>query len=541
MTSYPWLYPPAEREYPWLNGGTESKKQGLNSGIRVLEDLLIQVQIQKARNSLSEFLRQGWYVLDKETPLDWSWHIQRLCDHVEAMLVDWDMATKLNPDKTRQNPDFVMRCQNLAINVPPGSLKSRILSVYAPAWMWLRRPDWSVLALSANPAVADRDADLSKILIKSDWYQNTFQPDWKIRPDKDALRLFQNTEGGERITRGLDAAVVGIRANAILVDDPNDPKKISKPILYTVEQNWKAAQSRLKDERTDLRMLIQQRVHDNDLTGILFRSKETRQFWHHLSIPMEFEGDLKCVACEVIHRESFLGRVDPRTVVGQVLHPERNPPHVLASKKAALGRLAAAGQLQQRPSPEGGAVFSIKDFPPWDTIETDRRGRKVLDRVILSVDANFKEGGTSRCCIGVLGVKGSRIFIMDAWMKSVSYPDMKKKLADVIERVGKYTAILIEDKANGSALIAEFTDTFHSVIAIQPEGGKIVRASAMAPTVEAHNIYLPRNAPWLDDATAELEGFPRAQFDDFVDMLSQAVTWIKKGSAIDEMVRAFRN
>lgn len=402
-----------------------------------------QVHIAQCRHKLSEFLKHGWQVLEPTVSLDWAWHIEALCDHIQGMLEDWIEFQK--------NPDFEQRCRNLAINVPPGSLKSRILSVYAPAWMWLKFPSWRLLALSANPEVADRDADYSKQLIESEWYTGWFQPEWTIRKERDAIRNFQNTAGGLRITRGLNAKVTGLRGDAIFIDDPNDIKEVSDVKLDGVWRNYYAARNRVNDLRCSIRIGIQQRTHEADWTG---RVLEGDHSFQHLCIPMERELELKagelhslpCVACKVVHTESFLGWADPRTEPDEVLHPERNTPEVLKEEKAAMGAYGTAGQFQQRPSPIGGGMFKIKWWRHYSVLDMTPNGQPDLDACVISVDATFKLEGTSRCCIGCIGGAGPNRFIMDVFVGKVDILGAMREIEAMIERHPYYTKILIEDK-----------------------------------------------------------------------------------------------
>lgn len=486
------------------------------------------MDLERARRSLSAFLRAGWHVLEPTTRLDWAWHIEALCEHVQAMIeAQWRF----------QDTGEIPKAQNLAINVPPGTLKSRILSVYAPAWAWIHRPSWKLLALSSNPVVADRDADLSKQLVESTWYRESFGIQWAIRKERDAIRNFGNTHGGFRISRGLNATVTGLRGDAIFVDDPNDVKDVSDTKLEAVARNWRAAQNRVNDERTAIRILIQQRTHEKDLTGTIFESgsREAEGVdWQHLVIPMEREIEKPCVACKVVHAESFTGWTDPRTADGEVLHQERNTPRVIARMKRALGSYGYAGQGQQRPSPEGGGLFKVKYWRNYDTLETTRAGRLVFDKLVISIDANFKEGGTSRAAISVILGKGPGRYVLDAWAGSVDYPTLRRKVEYFAGKYPLYTKILIEDKANGSALIAELGKKLRAVVAINPLGGKVTRANAMLPDVEAGDWYLPRNAPWREDFVEEFAAFPTGRYDDYVDTLSQAAADMSSASALEK-------
>jgi predicted phage terminase large subunit-like protein len=92
-------------------------------------------------------------------------------------------------------------------------------------------------------------------------------------------------------------------------------------------------------------------------------------------------------------------------------------------------------------------------------------------------------------------------------------------------------AVLIEDKANGPAIISEIRRYISGVIAIEPEGGKLARGQAMSPTWEAGNVWLPDpeyfDVPWLADYIQIVCTFPRCSYDDPFDATSQAIIWMK--------------
>jgi predicted phage terminase large subunit-like protein len=90
-------------------------------------------------------------------------------------------------------------------------------------------------------------------------------------------------------------------------------------------------------------------------------------------------------------------------------------------------------------------------------------------------------------------------------------------------------AILIEDKANGSAVVAVLKQEIPGVLAIQPEGGQESRAAAVAPLMEAGNVFLPipDEHPWIEDTLVEFASFPAAKYDDRLDAASQALLWLR--------------
>ncbi|HYW18495.1 MAG TPA: LAGLIDADG family homing endonuclease, partial [Nodularia sp. (in: cyanobacteria)] len=206
--------------------------------------------------SLAEFVRESWQVLEPSTDLLWNWHIDVMCWHIQETLLDWF--------KHKQNPHYVQRIQNLLINVPPGSLKSRCLSVCTPAWMWTICPSWRAIFLSSNPRVALRDSVYCRDVIESDWYQKRFSPDWKLRVDNNSKSSFWNTKGGVRSAFGFNSRITGDRGDFIAWDDPHDAQEVNSELIRQgVIDRWDSAiRNRVNDLKSSVRIGIMQRLHE---------------------------------------------------------------------------------------------------------------------------------------------------------------------------------------------------------------------------------------------------------------------------------------
>ena len=255
-------------------------------------------------------------------------------------------------------PDPPQRIQNLVVNIPPGTSKSRITSVYFPAWVWLWWPSFRWNFVSANPRVSLRDAVYCRDLLRSEWYQRTFRPTWGFAKDQDAKTTFKNTEGGFRQAFGAGSKITGDRGDALVLDDPNDIADITSEAERLGVNEWwdSAAANRINDLHTSLRIGIQQRVHEEDWSGHVLPTGE----WHHLIIQQEYEEDTGCKCRSCIQKAKPLGVMtptDPRSKPGELLDARRASRRILRAERDRLGEVMYAAQHQQRPSPQGGAIF----------------------------------------------------------------------------------------------------------------------------------------------------------------------------------------
>lgn len=500
----------------------------------------------KARASLAEFIRQGWHVLEPTTPLEWNWHHDAICLHLQALLEDWM--------RKQRDPDFEQRFQNFLANVPPGSMKSRIVSVFMPAWMWLHWPSWRVLFLSSNPRVALRDSVYCRDVLRSEWYRQTFEPAWDFAEDQDAKGLYRNTSGGFRQAQGFSAKITGDRFDCIAWDDPHDADDVHSEVQReAVVERWDSAiANRLNDLRSSTRIGIMQRLHEADLSGHVLRQGG----WEHLCLPMEHETTRACECATCSRGETAIGWRDPRTVEGEVLHPARFTADVLTSERAR-GSYYYAGQFQQRPAPTASALFPRRWWRFWrepgalpaprprgcDTEAPAAFLPASFDTVIQSWDCTFKDSdGSDYVCGGVWGAKGADRFLLYRVWARLDFTSTLREIRRVTELYPDAGAKLVEDKANGSAVINTLKSEIPGIIAWNPgTSSKTARAMSIQPQVEAGNVYLPESAEWVDAYVGEFESFPRAAHDDQVDMTSQALLRLaRKASPAERYKQAAR-
>jgi predicted phage terminase large subunit-like protein len=470
-----------------------------------------------ACKSLAHFVRQSWHILEPTTPLIWNWHIEAICLHVQSSLEGWIEA---------QQTGITPVIQNLLINVPPGSMKSRIVAVCAPAWMWLRSPSWRAIFISANPRVSIRDSSYCRDLLESQWYRNTFQPEWDFAPDQNAKGLYRNNCGGFRMAISVGARITGDRADALIVDDPLDAAEAnSEASRRNVTEWWdQGAANRVNDLKTSLRIAIMQRLHEDDFSGHVLKEGG----WEHLCIPQEYETETT--------RETAIGWSDPRATDGELMFTERFPPAVLAIEKRRLGSGGYAGQHQQRPAPAEGGKFKrawIRYFTDADThyILHCQPGDPSQDRRILKAECmrfNITDTAFSSKQTADYTASGTfdrspthDLIWFDLVRERMQDPEVKATLRSILTSL-KPAWMGIENKQNGATAIQEFIRDGLPIRAIKADTDKVTRATTATIYMENGKVYLPKDAPWLVDVEKELLLFPNASHDDCVDVLSNA-------------------
>jgi len=462
-------------------------------------------------------------VLEPETRFIDGMHVHALCDHLQAVSEG--------------------RIRNLIINVPPGHAKSLLTAVFWPAWVWIDHPESRWLFASYSASLSIRDSVRCRRLIESDWYRERWGERFALTSDVNTKARFENDRTGVRAATSVGGSATGERGDYVVVDDPHAIEQAeSIAERKTAVEWWNGTMAtRLNDFATGHKVVIQQRLHESDLTGDLLEKKADYEL---LCLPAEFEAERRCVTS--IWR-------DPREE-GELLWPEKVAQADLDALKITLGSYRYAGQYQERPSPAGGGIFprhwwrywrpAHLALPPVPVRMPDGSFLSVdpvplpekFDRMLQSWDLAFKDLATSDYVVGQVwaGLKADR-FLLDQRRDRLNMPATKAALRAMSEKWPAAATKLVEDKANGPAVIQELQHDISGLIAVNPAGGKIARAQAVSPQCESGNVYLPHPAiaPWVDGLIEELAAFPNGRFDDQVDSLSQGLNRMRKRSQFE--------
>jgi len=396
--------------------------------------------------------------------------------------------------------------RRLIINVPPRSLKSITASVAFPAFVLGKDPTQRLICVSYSSELAEKHANDCRAILSSRWYQNTF-PNVKIaRATTDEITTSRH---GSRLTTSVSGTLTGRGGNIVIIDDPLKPADALSESRRSAVNSWyvNTLQSRLDDKRTGAIVIVMQRLHVDDLVGLVTRDSDE---WHVLNFPAIAVEDQTIQ----IERGFFHHRK-----IGDVLHPEREPLSILESLRSTLGSDTFNAQYQQQPMPPGGAMIKrrwisrYRDPPPL----TDKV------RILQSWDTAVKGGSENdwSVCTTWMVIRPN-FYLIDVHRGRYDYPDLRQRALLLAKRF-KPDRILIEDAGTGSALIAEMRRMGQTATPIRPVQDKVTRMSIESAKFESGFVFLPEQAPWLTDYEGELFSFPNSRFDDQVDSTSQAL------------------
>lgn len=485
-----------------------------------------------------------------------NWHIDALCDHLEACFVSEAQAAGNKIDSRLVELWGGSELFRLLGNVPPGTMKSLLVGVFFPAWVWgpMDQQHKRFMAASHNVRNVVRDTLKCRRLIKSKWFQSRWPI--AISSDQDTKTKFENEKTGFR--QGVPfAGMTGERADFVILDDPMSvADALSDADREAANTTFRESlTTRLNNPEYSVIIVIMQRLHQDDTSGVILSAPD-HMGYEHFMLPMRFDPDRRC--------ETSIGFVDPREEEGELLFPARFPLDTVNRDEIALGPIATAGQMQQTPKPRGGQILKREYWEPWA-----EKKFPPFEFVFVSVDTAYtekEENDPSACTVwGVWRdkVDRPRLMMIWGWMKHLELhgqmPFIERGESD--EQFDKramphwglvqwiaYTArrfkadtLIIEAKATGLTAAQEVKRLYREerwqIILPSPTTDKIARAHEAEPSFAAGLVYAPcdedGNSPaWCEKIIDQCENFPKSKFKDLVDSTTQAVTWARKTGLI---------
>jgi len=462
-----------------------------------------------------------------------NWHHELIASHLDGFATERD--------------------QRLMVFAQPRSGKSELVSRRLPAYILGRNPDASIIAASYGADLARRmNRDVQRIM-DDPAYLRLF-PDSRlsgrnVRADAQGSYL-RNSDMFEVVGRngyymgvGVGGSLTGSGAFYMILDDPVKNRKEANSATYRqAVWEWYTSTFFTRLAPGGNILLIVTRWHEDDLAGRLLAAAKADPHadqWTVLTLPAVAE---KPVAA-----------YDPRQP-GEVLWPVRWDAAEMRRKRAVVGERDWASLYQQRPAPDEGEIFKRQQWRYWQP-----RGAKLppvsvtlgdgsvveiapvdlplrFDEIVQSWDCTFKDTATSDFVAGqVIARLGADKYMLDYIKDRLDIVGTMAAIEAWTAKWPKAIAKLIEDKANGPAVIQMLRKKVAGLIAVTPEGGKVSRAYAAQPEVESGNVYLPHPhiAAWTNGFIANAAAFPNAAHDDDVDAFTQAIIrWQAGGGAV---------
>lgn len=497
------------------------------------DELAIALDRARGARSFARFVRMAWHEVEPNR-LVWNWHMEAMCLVLEA--VSRGLIRKV------------------LINVPPGMSKSLIVSTFWPAWDWIHNPTRRMISATYGQDLSNKNAELHRNLVQSEWFQKRWGHLAKIGKDSaKRVREFHNTSKGWRFSTSVGGQVTGRHGDVLVFDDlvkaqDADGRALVDPqAIYKANDFWfKTMHTRRADPPSTIHVGIMQRLHHEDASAKCL----DKGGYVHLCLPMEYVPERRCVIyqhpelgifspppIEVDESGNRVGPeyeppegssiffADPRTEPGELLNPERFTAAVVAEDRTTMGAAAFESQMQQNPTPKEGLIFKVAGFQIWTQLP------KGLRRII-TVDCAFKKKEENdQVAIQCWGVKNPNYYLIDQILGRFDVGTTMEMIAEMKDRQPRAVGIYVEDKANGPAVMQMLGDTIPGLKEWSPgSDSKTGRAEAVAPLVEAGNVFLPDPEvyPWVQALKSVAGKFPLVRHDDEIDAMTMALLILHK-------------
>ena len=448
--------------------------------------------------SFYEFFKQAWHIVEPSIELSTNWHHQYLCDILQKE------AERIIANKPKT--------KDIVINIPFRSTKSLLVTVMFPVWAWIKNPKFRFITASYSADLSIEHATRSRDVINSDWFKDRWGDIFHIKKDQNLKARYENNFLGVRRATSVGGTVTGQGGDFLLVDDPVSPQHAASEIERENANEWYRTTfySRLNNPLTGVRIVIMQRIHDNDLSGFLLSNGNSRLKYKHICIPAELSDDLKPKILKDNYDENGL------------FWSDRFSRDILDDYKQALGSYGYAGQLMQTPTPLNSGMIRSDWFKIDQFKHTSEQ--TVVDFVIdPAYTANEKNDPSA---LLAYTFKDNKWQIIDCVNVYKEFPDLVRFIPQWVAKNG-YTnrsRVYVEPKASGKSIVQTLKkETGLNVREDKPPSkDKVARVQDISASLETGRVSLLKG-DWNEEFIQQLIKFPSGKHDDMVDCLVMAI------------------
>jgi len=447
--------------------------------------------------SFYEFFKKAWHVVEPSVPLSTNWHHKYICDILQ---VECERIIKQEP-----------KTKDIIINVPFRSTKSLIVTVMFPVWAWIKSPKLRFITSSYSATLSIELSTKSRDIIFSEWFKRRWEDVFFIKKDQNLKERYENNHIGMRRATSVGGTVTGQGGDFLIVDDPLSPQMANSATERDNANEWYRTTfySRLNQADIGVRIIIMQRIHEEDLSGFLL-DRETRLNYKHICIPATNEnGNIKPKSLEKFYDKD-----------SGLFWEDRFSKKILDDYKSALGTYGYAGQLQQTPTPlDSGMIHR-----DWFRVDRHKREEATVNFIIdPAYTANQKNDPSALLAYTYVDNKWQ---IVDCTNVRKEFPELVRFIPEWVQKNG-YTnksRIYVEPKASGKSIVQTLVrETGLNIKEDKPPTkDKVARVSDISASLESGRVSL-LHGRWNEEFLDQLSKFPSAKHDDMVDCLVMAV------------------
>ncbi len=412
--------------------------------------------------------------------------------------------------------------KRLMIFMPPRHGKSELVSRKLPAFIFGKNPDAKIIGTSYSADLASAmNRDVQRILDSLSYHElfpKTNLNNKNIRTvSGNALRNSDKFEivghKGMYRSAGVDGGITGMGGDYIIIDDPiKNRQDANSPTIRKKVFDWYTSTLYTRLEKNACILITLTRWHEDDLAGKLLSAMKTNpdaDKWEILCLPAVYEPSLA---------QSY----DIRQKEGEALWKWKYNEKALRTMKATMGSFEWSALYQQRPQPAEGSIIKAEWIKYYHRLPT-------FSEMVISWDMTFKDtDGTDYVVGSVWGKSGGDGYLIDLIRKRMSFTDTLAAFKQLVTKYPNARVKLVEDKANGTAIIDTLRHQIAGILPVQPTGSKQARCYAVSYLFESGNIYIPapQIKPWTNAYVEELTQFPSGAHDDQVDSTTQALNYL---------------
>lgn len=459
------------------------------------------IQFDPKYLSLVTFMKEAWEnVLEPGTPLELNWHHYVIANTLQAETL-----------RITQGKDS---WGDIIINIPFRSSKSRLVTVCYPVWSWIVNPQMGFLTLSYSQTLSTKHARESRDIILSQWFQERFGHIFQLAGDQNMKTHYSNDKKGERLAGTVASPPTGSGGDVIIIDDPHNTTKAESQVQResAVNNYRQGIYNRTKNPKTAVRIIIMQRLHEEDLSGFLLnRDKEEKPVkpHRHICIPGEASKEIKP---KQLHNYYTNGLFDPK----------RFSRETLDEYKTALGSYGYAGQIMQVPAPDEGGILK-KDW--FEIVAEETLPQSLVWNFLL--DPAYTEKATNDpSAIMTYAFDGKNWYIRNVKSVRFELPQLLPFIKEYVAMHGytNQSLLKVEPKASGLSIIQTLRqETNLNVLqTAPPKDSKLTRVQAITPRIEAGRVKLVKGN-WNESFLEQCGQFPNGKHDDEVDCLCMAL------------------
>ena len=465
-------------------------------------DEVLRFALEKKLCELSfyEFFQKAWHIVEPSIELSTNWHHKYLCDILQkeaGRIID-------NKPKTK----------DIIINIPFRSTKSLLVTVMFPVWAWIKNPKFRFITASYSAELSIEHSTRSRDIINSEWFRARWGDLFHIKKDQNLKSRYENNFLGARRATSVGGTVTGQGGDFLIVDDPVSPQHAASEIERENANEWYRTTfySRLNNPLTGVRIIIMQRIHDNDLSGFLLYGKNSRLKYQHICIPAELSDDVKPKKLQSNYDDNDL------------FWSDRFSRDILDDYKQALGSYGYAGQIMQTPTPLNSGMIKA-EWLKIDKFKMIDVGEQVTVDFVIDPAYTSSEKNDPSALLAYI-FKNNKWQIIDCVNVYKEFPDLVKFIQQWVQKNGysNRSRIYVEPKASGKSIVQTLKkETGLNVREDKPPSkDKVARVQDISASLESGRVSL-LNGKWNEEFVQQLVKFPSAKHDDMVDCLVMAV------------------